>query len=41
MTPPDPILMEEVAEARWAISTGGEELATAGIPWCSATQRRL
>ena len=30
----------EVWAARWAMSTAGAELATAGMPWCSATQRR-
>ena len=31
ITPPDPTLMVEVAAARWAISTGGDELAMAGM----------
>ena len=40
MTPPEPSRSVEVAAARWAMSTAGAELATAGIPWCSATHSR-
>jgi hypothetical protein len=40
MTPPEPTRIEEVAAARWAISTAGAELAIAGMLWCSATQKR-
>ena len=29
-----------VDAARWAMSTGGEVLATDGMLWCSATQNR-
>jgi hypothetical protein len=38
MTPPEPTLIVDVAAARWAINTGGDELAIAGMAWCSATQ---
>jgi hypothetical protein len=38
ITPPEPTLIRVVAAARCAISTAGEELATPGIPWCSASQ---
>jgi hypothetical protein len=38
MTPPDPTLIVDVAEARWPMSTAGEELAMPGMLWCSATQ---
>ena len=31
-------LIVDVAAARWAISTGGAELAIPGMLWCSATQ---
>lgn len=40
MTPPDPSRMREVCAARWARITAGEELATPGMEWCSATQWR-
>jgi hypothetical protein len=40
MTPPEPTLIRSVCAARWAISTGGEVEATAGMLWCSATQKR-
>ena len=40
MTPPEPTLIRVVCAARWAISTGGEVDATAGMLWCSATQNR-
>ena len=40
ITPPAPIRRVEVASARWPMSTAGAELATAGIPWCSATHIR-
>ncbi len=32
--------MVRVAAARCASSTAGAELATPGMPWCSATQKR-
>ena len=38
ITPPDPTRMVEVADARWARSTAGAELAMPGMLWCSATQ---
>ena len=38
MTPPEPTRMVRVASAIWPMRTGGEELATPGMPWCSATQ---
>jgi hypothetical protein len=38
MTPPDPTRIVEVAPARCAISTAGDEPAMPGMPWCSATQ---
>ena len=41
ITPPEPTLMVRVASAMWPMSTGGEELATPGMPWCSATQNRV
>jgi hypothetical protein len=40
MTPPDPMRMEDVEAPRWAISTGGDVLATVAMLWCSATQKR-
>ena len=40
ITPPEPSRMVEVTEARWASSTGGDELAIPGMLWCSATQWR-
>ena len=40
ITPPEPTRMRVVDAARWAISTGGEVLATVGMLWCSATQKR-
>ncbi len=40
MTPPAPTRSVVVASARWPMSTAGAELATAGIPWCSATHIR-
>ena len=40
ITPPDPTRMRSVAAAMAAISTGGDELAMPGMPWCSATQKR-
>jgi hypothetical protein len=41
MTPPEPTRSVLVAFAMCAINTDGAELATAGIPWCSATHSRL
>ena len=38
ITPPEPRRMVSVTEARWAISTAGDELAMLGSEWCSATQ---
>ena len=38
ITPPEPTLIREVAEASIAIRTGGLVAATAGMLWCSATQ---
>lgn len=38
ITPPEPSLMRSVCAARWARITAGEEEATPGIEWCSATQ---
>ena len=40
MTPPEPTRMSVVAAAIAAMRTAGAELATAAIPWCSATQKR-
>ena len=40
ITPPEPTRMVLVAAARWASSTAGDELAIAGMLWCSATQNR-
>ena len=40
ITPPEPTLIVDVDAARWAISTGGDVLATVGMLWCSATQKR-
>ena len=40
MTPPDPTRIVDVAAARCASSTGGDELAMPGMLWCSATQCR-
>ena len=40
MTPPAPTRSVVVASARWPMSTAGAELATAGMPWCSATHIR-
>jgi hypothetical protein len=40
ITPPEPTLIRSVLAARWAMSTGGLVLATAGMLWCSATQSR-
>ena len=39
ITPPAPTRMEEVAAARWAKGTGGAELVTEAIAWCSAAQK--
>ena len=41
ITPPEPTRMLDVASAMWPISTGGDELAMPGMPWCSATQNRV
>ena len=38
---PEPTRSVLVAFAMCAINTAGAELATAGIPWCSATHSRL
>lgn len=38
ITPPEPSRMRSVWAARWARITAGEEEATPGIEWCSATQ---
>lgn len=38
MTPPEPSRMRSVWAAMWARSTAGEEEATPGMEWCSATQ---
>lgn len=38
MTPPEPSRMRPVWAARWARITAGEEEATPGMEWCSATQ---
>ncbi len=40
ITPPEPTRIVEVTAARWAMSTAGDELAMAGMLWCSATQMR-
>ena len=40
MTPPEPTRMVDVADAMWASSTAGAELAMPGMLWCSATQWR-
>ena len=40
ITPPEPTRMVVVADARWARSTAGAELAMPGMLWCSATQWR-
>ena len=40
ITPPEPRRIVLVPAARWAMSTGGEELAMPGMLWCSATQKR-
>ena len=40
ITPPEPTRMVDVADARWARSTAGAELAMPGMLWCSATQWR-
>ena len=40
ITPPEPIRIASVAAARCAISTLGVVLATVGMLWCSATQKR-
>src|SRR5215472_14835777 len=41
ITPPEPTRMVVVAVAMCPISTGGDELAMPGMPWCSATQNRV
>ena len=41
ITPPAPMRSVVVATARWAISTGGDELAMPAMLWCSATQWRV
>lgn len=38
ITPPEPRRMRVVWAARWARITAGEEEATPGMEWCSATQ---
>jgi hypothetical protein len=40
ITPPEPTRIVSVAAATWAISTAGAVLATVGMLWCSATQKR-
>jgi hypothetical protein len=40
ITPPDPTLIADVAEAICPASTTGAELAMPGMLWCSATQNR-
>ncbi len=40
ITPPEPTLIDDVDAARWAIRTAGDVLATVGMLWCSATQKR-
>jgi len=40
ITPPAPTRRVVVASARWPMRTAGAELATAGMPWCSATHIR-
>ena len=40
ITPPDPPGCVTSAAATEAISTGGEVEPTAGMLWCSATQKR-
>lgn len=38
ITPPEPRRMRLVCAARWARITAGDEEATPGMEWCSATQ---
>src|SRR4051812_23917806 len=40
MIPPAPTRIRVVPAARWPITTAVAALATPGMPWCSATQRR-
>ena len=40
ITPPEPTRIRRVAPAIIAIRTGGLVAATAGMLWCSATQKR-
>ena len=40
ITPPEPMRIDDVDAPRWAISTGGDVLATVAMLWCSATQKR-
>ena len=40
ITPPEPTRIVEVAAAMAPMSTAGALLATPGMPWCSATQKR-
>ena len=41
MIPPEPTRIRSVAAATCAITTSGDELAMLGIPWCSASQKRV
>jgi hypothetical protein len=41
MTPPAPMRILEVPEATCAITTEVAALAMPGMPWCSASQKRL
>jgi len=41
MMPPEPMRIRLVAAPTWPITTEVAALAMPGMPWCSASQKRL